>query len=338
LQEGRNVVHSERVQFLPEDVYSFLGQQVGVRSNASRLLEYLRSLYGRFYVGADDASGKPSTQRDGRGQVITIVDDLEGCNEMWFEDGFYRYCLSRAGSHSRLSSEELQAPHSRHSYVLEIHDPLTFVGSATLRTVSLLLNDYQLFHAGAVSCRGQGIILPADPGMGKTTLVVKLAMLGCGFLSDEIACLHATSGLLEPFPRRVNIREPSQELLGLALQRGASPHPVPSDAWEWSLDIEDIQPGSLASACQPRYVVFLRGFADQARLDRLASSNALLDLLPCTVGPVEDAARLAFQLAGLLKGMECYQLVVGDLEESAALVMALAEGAGDGEGRSGDDP
>jgi hypothetical protein len=216
--------------------------------------------------------------------------------------------------------------------VLEFSDPLTFIGTATIGTVSLLLKDYYLFHAGSVSWNDRGIILPASPGLGKTTLVVKLVMLGCGFLSDEIACIAPASGSLEPFPRRVNIREPSQELLGLSLKKAASLYPVVPDAWEWSVDIEAIRPGSLASACRPCYLVFLRGFGDRPRLDPLASSNALFELLEYTVGPVEDSPGFLFELAGLLNGIECYSLVVGDLDETAELVMALVQRSGDQRG------
>jgi hypothetical protein len=321
-------VDGERIEFLPEDVYSFLGQNVGVRSNAPHLLEYLRSMYSRFYLGSDDpVCDQPSPRDDNSRHTIEITDNLESSNELLFNDKYTLYRFSRTGTYSQLSCQALRAPHSLHSYLLEFYDPLTFVGSATLRTVSLLLKDYYLFHAGAVSLNDQGIILPAGPGMGKTTLVVKLVMMGCRFLSDEIACLSRACGVLEPFPRKVNIREPSRELLGLSLERGPSSHIVTPDAWEWSVDIEDIRPASLSSACKPHYMVFLRGFGDKPRLDYLANSNALFELLEHTIGPIEDPPRFLFELAGLLNDIECYSLVAGDLDETAGLVMELAERA-----------
>ena len=317
-----------RTEFLPEDVYCFLGQNVGVRSNARHVLEYLRSMYGRFYLGSEDpVCDQPSLGHDSPRHTIEITDSLESSNELLFNDEYQLYRVSRTATHSWLLCQDLHAPHNLHSHVLEFYDPLTFVGAATLKTVSLLLKDHRLFHAGAVSLNGQGIALPAAHGMGKTTLVVKMVMLGCKFLSDEIACLSPASGLLEPFPRKVRIREPSQELLGLSLERGISPYPAVPDAWEWSLDIEDIRLPSLGSACKPRYMVFLRGFGDEPRLAYLARSNALFELFDHAVGTIEDPPRYLFELAGLLNDIECYSLVIGDLDETARLVMALPERA-----------
>ena len=72
-------------------------------------------------------------------------------------------------------------------------------------------------------------------------------------------------------------------------------------------------------------MVFLRGFGDDARLDYLARSNALFELLENAVGHIEDTPRYVFGLAGLLNEIECYSLVIGDLDETAGLVMNLAE-------------
>ncbi|UCC76613.1 MAG: hypothetical protein JSW37_14080, partial [Anaerolineales bacterium] len=162
----------ERIEFLPEDVYRFLGQDVGVRSNAPHLLEYLRSMYGRFYVGAGDALGDRPSTRDGHRHTIEISDETEHSSELLFNDEYYLYRFSTTGTYSRLTSQDLRSADGAQSDVLEFYDPLTFVGGATLRTISLLLKDYRLLHAGAVSLNGQGIILPAAPGMGKSTLVV----------------------------------------------------------------------------------------------------------------------------------------------------------------------
>jgi hypothetical protein len=317
-------------EFLPDEVYSFLGHTVGVRSNSRAVLEHLRSMYARFYLGPHDPCSSQSRPGGEAGRhTIEVTDNLDTSGELLYNDQTYLFQFSRVGTHSRLTYQDLRAPQHSHTQLLELYDPLTFAGASLLRTVSLLLDEHYLFHAGAVSQHGQGILLPADPGMGKTTLVLKMVMLGCEFLSDDIACLSSPRGLLLPFPRRVNVREPSQELLGLPLTRGTLPYAYFGDGWEWSLDIEDICPGSLGSACVPRHVVFLRGFGDEPRLDWIARSNGLLELFECAIGQIEDPARYLFQLAGLLHEVDCYTLVIGDLDQTARLVMDLAERSGD---------
>jgi len=49
-----------------------------------------------------------------------------------------------------------------------------------------------LIHAGVVSRDGQGIVLAADSGHGKTTFVIEMVRRGYAFLSDEMAAIHRT--------------------------------------------------------------------------------------------------------------------------------------------------
>jgi hypothetical protein len=315
-------------EFLTEDVYSFLGHQVGVRSDSQRVLEYLRATYGRFYLGPQNPPGSQYTAGDdGHRHTVRIIEEPEASNQLVYNDG-YRLCrFTWTGAYSQLSCQDLRPPHSANSYILEFADPLSFVNGALLRTVSTLLEDYHLFHAGAVSLDGQGIILPGGGGLGKTTIVLKLVMLGCRFLSDEIACINRANGLLQPFPRQVNVRDPSPELLGLTLEKRSAPYPVAADAWQWSLDIERIAPACLSPACRLHHLMFLGGYGDEPRLDVLATSNALFRLWEHSVDPVEDPPAHLFELAGLLQDVRCYSLVAGAPGDTARLVIAAARGA-----------
>jgi hypothetical protein len=53
-------------------------------------------------------------------------------------------------------------------------------------------------HAGAVSWKGKGIILPAKSFHGKSTLTAELVRLGAKYLSDEYAVLDE-KGRVHPF-------------------------------------------------------------------------------------------------------------------------------------------
>ena len=46
-----------------------------------------------------------------------------------------------------------------------------------------------LVHAGAVTWRGSGIILPGPSRSGKSTLVIALLEMGATYYSDELAVL-----------------------------------------------------------------------------------------------------------------------------------------------------
>jgi hypothetical protein len=60
-------------------------------------------------------------------------------------------------------------------------------------------------HAGVVSWKGRGILIPGDSLSGKTSLVVELVKLGAAYYSDEYAVINHR-GLIEPFPRHLGLR------------------------------------------------------------------------------------------------------------------------------------
>ncbi|MGH9298221.1 MAG: hypothetical protein ACRDZP_09665, partial [Acidimicrobiales bacterium] len=72
-------------------------------------------------------------------------------------------------------------------------------------------------HAGAVAAHRSGLVLPAPSGSGKSTLTAGLTAAGCEYLSDELALIDLTSGVLHPFPRALWMSQTSIDFLpGLA--------------------------------------------------------------------------------------------------------------------------
>ena len=78
-----------------------------------------------------------------------------------------------------------------------------------VRLLRLIVSEYArgwvFVHAGAVAWKGKGIIIPANSGKGKTTLVVELVKLGAEYYSDEYAVFDA-EGNLHPIARELSIR------------------------------------------------------------------------------------------------------------------------------------
>jgi hypothetical protein len=65
---------------------------------------------------------------------------------------------------------------------------------------------FTFIHAGAVTYRDQGIVLPGVSGAGKSTLVSHLLARGCAYYSDEYAVMdHA--GVLHPFPCLIKLKD-----------------------------------------------------------------------------------------------------------------------------------
>src|SRR5690606_3220761 len=78
-----------------------------------------------------------------------------------------------------------------------------------VRLLRLIVSEYArgwvFVHAGAVAWKGKGIIIPANSGRGKTTLVVELVKLGAEYYSDDYAVFDA-EGNLHPFARELSIK------------------------------------------------------------------------------------------------------------------------------------
>lgn len=129
-----------------------------------------------------------------------------------------------------------------------------YIYDGVLNAIVAGVRSHFLIHAGVVSQGGEGIILAADSGHGKTTLVLELVRRGFKFLSDEMAALGRLDGLVHPFPRSLRVRPGTLEMTGFPEAAAEAP--------EWLgkllLDIDDIQPNSLGEAAQVSHILILR--------------------------------------------------------------------------------
>jgi HprK-related kinase A len=74
-------------------------------------------------------------------------------------------------------------------------------------------NTYLLLHAGVVEHAGVGIVLPAVPGSGKSTLVAALVCHGYRLLSDEFGVVRLSDHALLPLLRPVGLKNASIDLI-----------------------------------------------------------------------------------------------------------------------------
>lgn len=72
-------------------------------------------------------------------------------------------------------------------------------------TVAGYSREKLFIHAGAVSWKGRGLIIPAHSHSGKTSLVIELCRLGALYYSDEYAVVDS-AGVLFPFPKHLSVR------------------------------------------------------------------------------------------------------------------------------------
>ncbi len=155
--------------------------------------------------------------------------------------------------------------------VLIIDDEVRFLNTSRLlegyvyetvfHTIISRVTSHYLIHAGVVAYKDQGIILSADSGHGKTTLVLELIRRGFKFLSDEMAALSRTDHAIYPFPRSLRIRPGTLERAGFPKPR------VDAPKWlgKWILDIDEIQANSLGDKTPLKYIIILRNSTQPPR-------------------------------------------------------------------------
>lgn len=130
-----------------------------------------------------------------------------------------------------------------------------FAYESILSTIIAHIRSHILIHAGVVTYRDQSIIIAADSGHGKTTLVLTLLRRGCNFLSDEMAALGRTDNQVHPFPRSLRLRPDTLKRVGFedALQQDISMW------WDKLLvDIEQIKPDCMGKSTKLSHIIFLK--------------------------------------------------------------------------------
>ena len=129
-----------------------------------------------------------------------------------------------------------------------------YVYDSILNTIISRISSHFLIHAGVVSKNDQGMILVADSGHGKTTLVLELVRRGFRFLSDEMAAIGRFDRLVHPFPRSLRIRPQTLDMTGF--QKAGQ------NATMWYdkllLDIDNIKPGCLGERVPIGNIVILQ--------------------------------------------------------------------------------
>jgi hypothetical protein len=79
--------------------------------------------------------------------------------------------------------------------------------------VSTQAHQYLIIHAAVVEKNGLAAILPAPPGSGKSTLTAGLVLSGWRLLSDELTLIHRKTGLIQPLPRPVSLKNQSIDVI-----------------------------------------------------------------------------------------------------------------------------
>jgi len=181
---------------------------------------------------------------------------------------------------------------------------------------------YLLIHAAVLERNGRAVILPGDPGAGKSTLTAALMLSGWRLLSDEITIIDRDDGLLVGLARPVNLKNDS-----IGIVRAFAPDAVFGDP------AKDTHKGTVAhlrppSACvldvgrraRPTFIIYPRWAADApCELTPRAKSDAFMHTATHAFN-YEVLGSTGFDLvAALVDQCECHDFRYARLADAIAL-------------------
>ena len=183
--------------------------------------------------------------------------------------------------------------------------------------------EFVQLHASSVELGGNALILPGNPGSGKSTLTAGLLARGWSYLCDEFALVDPPTLMFHPFPRALCIKEPSfpvVDRLGVRLCRKTPYHKATKGRVAF-LDPLDVRADVVGRPSRAGWVIFPHYVPDASpALERLTRSQAAHELARQCFNFRVYQERAVPILANVVRGADCYRLTAGDLNATCNLI------------------
>lgn len=165
---------------------------------------------------------------------------------------------------------------------------------------------YLFVHAGCVSWRDRGIVIPGRSYAGKTTLTRALVEAGATYYSDDYAVIDH-DGLIWPFPRRLHVRPITSD----------PPHKIDPVASNWPIGQTPMRAALVAELRFDRELGW--------KIETLSRGQGALSLLDNTVAARErphDSLRL---MANVMKDATVIKGTRDDADSSAHRLLTMVD-------------
>jgi HprK-related kinase A len=189
--------------------------------------------------------------------------------------------------------------------------------------IMLYLPRYYQIHAGVLNANGQGVVFPASPGSGKTTLTAGLVQRGWKYFSDEFALIDPRSLDLYPFPKALCIKQGSFDTLeSLGVDMHSRRHYLKGKKGCVALvSPHELAPDPIAESCPVRHVVFCNYQPDtRPTMREISRADAVIRLNQQSFNFVKFRAQGVRIMADIVRDARCYKLVAGQIHETCDLV------------------
>ena len=188
-------------------------------------------------------------------------------------------------------------------------------------------HQYLMLHAAVVERDGRTIIMPGQPGSGKSTLCAALLGQGWRLLSDEFALLSPEDGQLTPLPRPVSIKNAAIDLIRTRMP-DAVIGPIATDTAKGTVAHLKAPLDSVRRADEratPAWLVFPEydAAASETVLAPLSKGRSLMAAAESSFN-YDVLGVTGFEtVADLVDRCDCYTLTYHDLDEALARIADL---------------
>jgi len=184
-----------------------------------------------------------------------------------------------------------------------------------------------MLHAAVLEKNGRAVVLPGDPGAGKSTLTAALMLSGWRLLSDEITLIDRDDGMLVGLARPVSLKNASIEVIQRAFPDaviGAPAHDTHKGT------VAHVRPSADSVArvnqkARPAWVIFPRWKqGSEARLSPHSRADAMLHTASHAFN-YSLLGGLGFELnAALMDACTCYDFEYSNLDDALKTFAELA--------------
>lgn len=189
------------------------------------------------------------------------------------------------------------------------------------------LHHYLLIHAAVLEKDGQCLVMPGEPGAGKSTLTAALMLSGWRLLSDEMTMIDRDDGLAAALARPVSLKNQSIDVIRRFAPNEAVFGEAARDTHKGT--VSHLQPSSLSvrrrqEGARPTQIIFPRWRAAAAtRLEPVPKAIAFERLAQQSFN-YSLLGRLGFELtAALIDGCDCWEFTYSELPDGLAALETL---------------